>query len=171
MRKKVGKVSVDSGQLIIVDPCYLEEALGAAWYKSVCLRGAEQGREVTIPGSRGRAVVVNSFHGDGRYPIEVGGLTATILFESDWVVDLEKRTATNRRAGTTVEFSTGVENAEGAEGRLRDGDANRLAAWLDAAPNELAREVARFMLQADEAYAAYVRFARYMDGYDDDEEA
>lgn len=36
MIKRIGYVPVDSGQLMIIDPCYLADKLGEEWYRRVC---------------------------------------------------------------------------------------------------------------------------------------
>ena len=86
-RKLLGYAAVDSGQLIIVDPCYLSEwkdgeAFDASkdgdekyldnHYSQCCkvtLENKNQGGEVLVSGVGGRGVVATSGYGDGSYPV------------------------------------------------------------------------------------------------------
>lgn len=62
----VGHVSVDSGQIILVDPCYVDDGLD---YYEVC--------EVTLSDNHagswmnGHAVATSTGYGDGSYPVYV----------------------------------------------------------------------------------------------------
>ena len=82
--KILGYAAVDSGQLLIVDPCYL-----SAWkdgeafpkrgdkdygnhYAKACkitTEAKDQGGELLVSGIAGNGVVFASGYGDGNYPI------------------------------------------------------------------------------------------------------
>ena len=83
-RKLLGHCGVDSGQIIIVDPCYLSEwEDGEAFpdiskgqesndYAACCeitTRNKDQGGEVLVSGIAGKGVVACSGYGDGNYPV------------------------------------------------------------------------------------------------------
>ena len=83
-RKLLGHCGVDSGQLVIVDPCYLSEWKdGEAFpnledknknnhYAACCeitTRNKDQGGEVLVAGVAGTGVVATSGLGDGNYPV------------------------------------------------------------------------------------------------------
>ncbi len=58
----VGQVSVDSGQVVIVDPCYVAEK--GLDYDEVCATTSPCGSWM-----RGHAVASRSGYGDGGYPV------------------------------------------------------------------------------------------------------
>lgn len=79
---RIGKVCVDSGQIMIVDPCYLsdwkanefdsekgaENPSGEFSYDGACretLYSINGGGEI----GNGRAVAVGTAYGDGEYPV------------------------------------------------------------------------------------------------------
>ncbi len=67
----LGHAAVDSGQLIIVDPCYIEDGLD---YEAVCkvtLEASrdEQGGPYLARGIAGFGVVTSTGFGDGNYPV------------------------------------------------------------------------------------------------------
>ncbi len=70
-RVLLGHAAVDSGQLIIVDPCYVQDGLD---YEAVCKVTLEaprdrQGGEYLASGIAGRGVVTSTGIGDGNYPV------------------------------------------------------------------------------------------------------
>jgi len=72
-RELLGHVGVDSGQIIVVDPCYV---LGQdRRYDEVCRVGEKGGGGVTFPTTDGpgtaQAVVSPTKMGDGIYPVYV----------------------------------------------------------------------------------------------------
>jgi len=82
-RKLLGHAGVDSGQLIIVDPCYLSDwkdgeafpelpNIEANHYSACCdvtLHNPNQGGEVIVAAPGGQGVVATTGIGDGNYPI------------------------------------------------------------------------------------------------------
>lgn len=81
--KKVGDVAVDSGQVLVVDPCYLHEWKHGEFdpdanvraepknsYAAACKMTLGEGRagEMLIAGKGGTGVVTSSGFGDGCYP-------------------------------------------------------------------------------------------------------
>lgn len=77
-RRYLGEVAVDSGQVIIVDPCYLAEwkdgehdQKGNHYYKACKATDDDkkQGGEMLVAGIGGTGVVARSGFGDGGYPV------------------------------------------------------------------------------------------------------
>ncbi len=80
-KKLIGHISVDSGQVIIVDPCYLGEWQdGEAHpedgttnhYARTCKitdDSEQHGGEMLVSGIGGFGVVSSTYIGDGRYPV------------------------------------------------------------------------------------------------------
>ena len=78
---KIGDVGVDSGQLMIVDPCYLSDWEGTEYleekvvddsfsYNGCCRKGGKPSKNFNYEnGNPGRAVVFNSGYGDGLYEV------------------------------------------------------------------------------------------------------
>ncbi len=78
--KKVGYCGVDSGQIILVDPCYVMADRGA---KGKAVAGKDQitydkmlettnetnAQEVIFAGIAGNGILVRGFGGDGVYPV------------------------------------------------------------------------------------------------------
>lgn len=65
-RVLIGHVSVDSGQIVLVDPCYVEQGLD---YEEVCnttLSDDQAGAWMN-----GHAVATSTGYGDGSYPVYV----------------------------------------------------------------------------------------------------
>ena len=94
-RKVVGHVDVDSGQVILTDPCYVDE--GFSYREMLEGWGARFGgaveREHAMPGPRGLGVVVETAWGDGSYPViaEIqGGRVMRVTIEFDEYNDLEE---------------------------------------------------------------------------------
>lgn len=81
MKKYLGEVAVDSGQVLLCDPCYLSSWKDgeADWdkkkptnhYAKACriTVGKEQGGQMLIAGKGGTGVVASSGYGDGGYPV------------------------------------------------------------------------------------------------------
>jgi Protein of unknown function (DUF4241) len=77
MKKELlGYCAVDSGQLIIVDPCYLREwkdggSEDNSHYGRACALTVTQtgGGQMTVAGIAGDGVVFASGWGDGNYPV------------------------------------------------------------------------------------------------------
>src|SRR3990167_4615674 len=82
MKKKlIGYAPVDSGQLIIIDPCYLgewkdgkafpKEGEPSNHYAKACkaTTGKAQAGEILVSGIAGNGVVFCSGWGDGNYPV------------------------------------------------------------------------------------------------------
>jgi len=63
-RKKIGTICVDSGQIAIVDPCYV---LDGKAYEAACLDTKNVKEHVFAP-PYGTGVVVSS-NGDGTHPV------------------------------------------------------------------------------------------------------
>ena len=82
-RKLLGYCAVDSGQIVIVDPCYLSEwkdgeafpefpNILANHYATCCAlttKNKNQGGEILVSGVGGTGVVASSGLGDGSYPV------------------------------------------------------------------------------------------------------
>ena len=73
-KTRLGVVGVDSGQLILMDPSYIQdivEADSGAFYEEVCrVTGAEQGGQLKYAhGDDGLAVAFTSGFGDGTYEV------------------------------------------------------------------------------------------------------
>lgn len=76
-RTLLGYCGVDSGQLIVVDPCYLKEWKDGEYNKSDNHYGLAcdatlseaQGGEVLVAGIAGTGVAFSSGWGDGCYPV------------------------------------------------------------------------------------------------------
>ena len=75
MKKLIGHCGVDSGGLIIVDPCYLSEWIDGDYgednsYTKACkARDNKNNKEVLIAGIAGKGVSFTSGYGDGNYPV------------------------------------------------------------------------------------------------------
>ena len=73
--KQIGVVGVDSGTLMIIDPCYVEDNL-EKWNDGLCDKvinltdnEKQAGQMNYKKGHEGLAVVFNSGMGDGLYPV------------------------------------------------------------------------------------------------------
>jgi hypothetical protein len=74
----VGVVGVDSGQILIADPCYwIGDDTSEADYKKIC-EALGYGATAILPyedgftkGRPGKGIAVHSGHGDGVYPVYV----------------------------------------------------------------------------------------------------
>lgn len=94
MKKQIGVVGVDSGTLIVLDPCYMEENF-ETWDEGLCDKvialtdnEKQAGQFNFKKGHAGLAVVFNSGMGDGLYPVyaHYSGSTITkieIVFPQD----------------------------------------------------------------------------------------
>ena len=73
MRKMIGKCGVDSGQIMITDPCYvIDGEFTEKHYQQVCEITLADGHAGSLPydlGHEGKAVVSSSGIGDGLYPV------------------------------------------------------------------------------------------------------
>ena len=73
MRKMIGKCGVDSGQIMITDPCYvIDGEFTEKHYQQVCEITLADGHAGSLPydlGHEGKAVVSSSGIGDGVYPV------------------------------------------------------------------------------------------------------
>lgn len=65
--KPYGDVGVDSGQLLIIDPCYLKEFMELYSYEDIC---DYKGNMQYKLGHDGIACKLESFGGDGYFAIE-----------------------------------------------------------------------------------------------------
>lgn len=76
-KELLGYCAVDSGQLIVVDPCYLKEWKDGEYgkadnhYGMACAATSSkaQGGEVLVAGIAGTGVAFSSGWGDGSYPV------------------------------------------------------------------------------------------------------
>ena len=79
--KIIGHCTVDSGQLIIVDPCYLESWKDGEFYPdindnhysqccNITLNNPNKAGEIIISQIAGKGVVTQTGDGDGIYPIK-----------------------------------------------------------------------------------------------------
>lgn len=91
----IGHCAVDSGQILLVDPCYINSAEWVEhWtggydieaeprgYGQCCIATlSEDGYgEVTVSGSAGNGVAVRTSYGDGNYPVYRDGDKVIIDF-------------------------------------------------------------------------------------------
>ena len=70
-RIRLGVVGVATGQLVVLDPCYVGKERPDTFYEMCCEKtmGTDGGGELRFPeGLSGMAVVVN-VHGDGLYSV------------------------------------------------------------------------------------------------------
>nr|WP_263327860.1 DUF4241 domain-containing protein [Neobacillus sp. Marseille-Q6967] len=63
----VGRVAVDSGQLLITDPCYLEKKSNESLYEEVCKKTTSPKRLGQV--LNGLAFATSSGYGDGIYDV------------------------------------------------------------------------------------------------------
>jgi len=74
--KKVGEIGVDSGQVVVMDPCYIDGEFEDTndLYKRMCNASGEDYQLNYRRGHPGLAVCVPSGYGDGVYPVyaEIG---------------------------------------------------------------------------------------------------
>lgn len=72
-RELIGRCGVDSGQIMITDPCYvIGDEFNDADYEKVCELTLSQDGAGALPfaaGHEGKAVVSSSGIGDGFYPV------------------------------------------------------------------------------------------------------
>lgn len=65
---KIGTIAVDSGTIVVVDPCYIESGFDLKPV-FVATDGDRHGGERVFAGTHGTGVVVASGGGDGSYPL------------------------------------------------------------------------------------------------------
>ena len=70
-------VGVDSGRLIIIDPCYLGETFYNELLKHRCADGSFDTSYLT-PNAHKQLAVVVSTRGDGLFPVEVSDESVTV---------------------------------------------------------------------------------------------
>ena len=70
-RVRLGEVGVDSGQLLVIDPCYLDDWDHQRSYPEACLvtEDGTGGQLHYASGRPGRGVAFRSGFGDGVYPV------------------------------------------------------------------------------------------------------
>lgn len=70
-RVQIGKVGVDSGQLMVCDPCYIDSEWGSDEfnYKTVCGKTNPDAQLNYKMGHPGVAVAFDFGYGDGVYPV------------------------------------------------------------------------------------------------------
>lgn len=72
--KLIGHCAVDSGQIIIVDPCYVREGLDyekvmKTTYPNDMDTTPPCGGEMTFSGTAGNGIACGGFGGDGTFPV------------------------------------------------------------------------------------------------------
>ena len=68
MKKNIGFVGVDSGTILIGDPCYWLK--DKEYEKEVCKSNFDNFRQVHFElGHAGKGVIVSTGYGDGTYPV------------------------------------------------------------------------------------------------------
>ena len=103
--QKVGEVGVDSGQIMIVDPCYVDDGLD---YNASCkITLSKDGYGVNSEGG----FVTGTLFGDGTYPIyaefENGRISSlTIRFDDETEVEEEEEIDYCEKCGTEIESWT-----------------------------------------------------------------
>ena len=97
----LGFAAVDSGQILIVDPCYIKTDGEQAWQEDwngaspgygVCCEAtlsANRAAEVLIAGVGGTGVAVGTSYGDGNYPVYRDGDKIIIDFNPEMSIDAE----------------------------------------------------------------------------------
>ena len=97
-RVLLGHCAVDSGQIILVDPCYVDEDDGID-YRGVCevSLSDQRGGEFLFAGIGGTGVVTSTGYGDGSYPVyaemvdgRVSRVTIEFMEEGDPTVEYAK---------------------------------------------------------------------------------
>lgn len=73
-KKHIGNIAVDSGQIMIVDPCYVLDGKTAQededlYQKTSNLTTDKKYGEITFSSMAGNGVVSTTFDGDGLYPV------------------------------------------------------------------------------------------------------
>jgi hypothetical protein len=125
MQKVIGHVAVDSGQIMIGDPCYLADWKGHDFgdnnpgeysYAGACTATlSEQGYgELNFAmGHPGAAVACGTRWGDGTYPVtaefDSDGRVISLTIDFDWSTDDEDETEVMdecERCGLEVEMGT-----------------------------------------------------------------
>lgn len=90
MKKHIGNIVVDSGQIMIVDPCYVLDGKtpeeDEKLYQKTCdITLKKKYGQITYSGSAGNGVVSITFDGDGLYPVyaevDKNGLPKKIIIE------------------------------------------------------------------------------------------
>ena len=71
-KRLIGHVGVDSGQLVLMDPCYIMNMWDVTTYEAVCAQttSVEMAGKVPYPmGHEGMLVATSTGYGDGFYPV------------------------------------------------------------------------------------------------------
>ncbi len=71
-KRLIGHVGVDSGQLVLVDPCYIDDQWDGSTYNKVCDATSSENLAGTLPYARGHEGFLVAFgtgYGDGFYPV------------------------------------------------------------------------------------------------------
>jgi len=97
--EQVGYCGVDSGQITLVDPCYVLRDPGTSQNENITyndlLRESEQsnwpqGQEVVFKKPYGNGVNISGFGGDGNYPVYVKKNSAGLVIEAKIVFNEEE---------------------------------------------------------------------------------
>ena len=84
---QIGQCSVDSGQILFVDPCYIDSEWQSTSYDEICAVTLSDAGAGTVV--NGLAVATSTAYGDGVYPVyaqrdESGRILAVmIVFEDE----------------------------------------------------------------------------------------
>ena len=71
-KRLIGHISVDSGSIMIVDPCYLDEWQPGTHYEAagnVINKSPHRGGRILVSGVGGFGIVSQTYDGDGMFPV------------------------------------------------------------------------------------------------------